>query len=37
MIRNLIEWIMDCLGVGYGFCGGCQDPDCDDCRTEWRN
>lgn len=36
-MRRLFERIFSLLGIGYGWCGGCDDPDCDDCRTEWPN
>lgn len=35
MIRRLFDRIFGFLGVGYDWCGGCSDPDCDDCATEW--
>lgn len=35
MIRRLFDKVFGFLGVGYGWCGGCSDPDCDDCATEW--
>jgi hypothetical protein len=34
-MKRLFERIFGFLGVGYGWCGGCSDPDCDDCATEW--
>jgi hypothetical protein len=35
MIRRLFDRVFGFLGIGYGWCGGCGDLDCDDCRTEW--
>lgn len=35
MIRRLFDKVFGFLGIGYGWCGGCGDPDCMDCIVEW--
>jgi hypothetical protein len=35
MIRRALEAILGFFNFGGGWCGGCSDDDCDDCRTEW--
>ena len=35
MIRRLFDKVFGFLGIGYGWCGGCRDPDCMDCQIEW--
>lgn len=34
-MRRLFDKIFGFLGIGYGWCGGCSDPDCMDCIIEW--
>jgi hypothetical protein len=37
MMRRLYLKIFGFLTMGHGWCaGGCCDPDCNDCSTEWR-
>lgn len=35
MIARLLVRLLMFVDPAWGWCGGCSDVDCDDCRTEW--
>lgn len=34
MVSRLLSWVVSWL-ERIDWCGGCGDPDCDDCAQEW--
>ena len=35
MIRRLVERVFDYLGIGCGWCGGCDEEGCMECVAAW--
>lgn len=36
MLLTIVNRLARRLDPGWSWCGGCSDPTCDDCATEWR-